>query len=91
MTPEELPVLVYPEAPVAQIALDTTGQTIFAISASGITVLKLPDAIDNMPSNPWGMALRSGASADGSSVGLAARMAKMYTPRTHSNNKVSRP
>jgi hypothetical protein len=61
MTPEELNVFAYPEGPAApQITLDATGQTIFAISSSGLTVMELPQPIDNLPSSPWAMA-RQGA------------------------------
>ena len=54
MTPEELQKLVYPEGAVApMIALDSTGQTIFAASASGITVIELPAPLDQMPDRQW--------------------------------------
>jgi hypothetical protein len=54
MTPEELNVIVYPEGAVPPImALDPAGQTIYAISASGLTVFKLPQPIDQMPSALW--------------------------------------
>lgn len=54
MTPEELHVLVYPEGPVAPaIALDGTGQTIYAISASGISVLQLAQPLDQLPAVTW--------------------------------------
>ena len=86
MTPEELPVLVYPEAPVApQIALDATGQTIFAISASGLTVLKLPETIDNISPTQWGLAQRNSKQGRGTAVGVAARMAEMRPKRSMPN------
>ena len=54
MTPEELNVIVYPEGAVPPImALDPAGQTIYAISASGLTVLKLPQPIDQIPPAEW--------------------------------------
>jgi hypothetical protein len=54
MTPEELHVLVYPEGAVApMLVLDSTGQTIYAVSASGLTVLKLPQPLDQFPSMQW--------------------------------------
>jgi hypothetical protein len=54
MTPEELHVFAYPELSTApQIALDAIGQTIFAISASGLTVMKLPAPIDSLPTASW--------------------------------------
>ena len=54
MTPEELKVIVYPEGAAAPIlALDPTGQTVYAISKSGITVLTLPQPLDHIPSMQW--------------------------------------
>ena len=59
MTPEELHVLVYPEGPVAQVlALDPTGQTIYTMSASGLTVIKLPEPLDELPQVQWRPAAR---------------------------------
>ncbi len=54
MTPEELHVISYPEGPVSpMIALDPTGQYIYAVSASGLTVLELPEPLDQMPAAHW--------------------------------------
>jgi hypothetical protein len=54
MTPEPLQRLIYPEGPVAPaLALDAVGQTIFAISTSGLTVLKLPQPLDQLPTMQW--------------------------------------
>jgi hypothetical protein len=59
MTPEELHVLVYPEGAVAPVlALDPMGQTIYAISASGLTVMKLPEPLDQLSPVQWPLALR---------------------------------
>jgi hypothetical protein len=81
-TPEELNILVYPEGPVPpQMALDATGQMIFAISASGLTVLRLPETIDNLPGNPWSTALRASVHARGHSIGLSSRMSVMNKTR----------
>jgi len=56
MTPEKLHTYVSPEGPASpQIALDATGQTIFAISVSGLTVMKLPEPADDLPLQPWTM------------------------------------
>jgi hypothetical protein len=56
MTPEELNVFAPPQVSLApQIALDATGQTIFAVSVSGLTVMKLPEPIDNLPLGQWGI------------------------------------
>jgi WD40 repeat protein len=77
MTPEELNRFAYPENSLApQIALDAAGQTIFAISASGLTVMKLPEPIDNLPPSPW-VAQRVAPKRQESSGGIAARMAAM--------------
>jgi hypothetical protein len=53
MTPEELQVIggTGPVAPL--LALDATGQTIYAVSASGLTVLKLPMPMDQMLPMQW--------------------------------------
>lgn len=60
MTPEELHVLVYPEGAVApMLALDPTGQTIYAISTSGVTVIKLSSPLDQMSPMQWPPAFRS--------------------------------
>lgn len=54
MTAEELSVLTYPEPPVApRLVLDTTGQIIYVISASGLMVIKLPQPMDQMTPFPW--------------------------------------
>jgi WD40 repeat protein len=54
MTPEELNFIVYPEGPASpRLALDPTGQTIYAASASGLTVITLPEPLDQMPATRW--------------------------------------
>lgn len=59
MTPEELHVLVYPEGAVApMLALDPTGQTIYAVSASGLTVIRLPEPLDQISQVHWPPAVR---------------------------------
>ncbi len=61
MTPERLHVLVYPEGAVApMMAMDPTGQTIYAVSASGLTVLKLSQPLDQMPAKQWRSNVLSG-------------------------------
>ena len=78
MTPERLNVFAYPEGPAApQIALDPTGQMIFALSASGLTVMKLPEPVDNLPFGPWAMSRRAPAQRHEFSGGIAARIAAM--------------
>jgi len=74
MTPEELNVFSYPELSVApQIALDPTGQTIYAISTSGLTVLQLPQPVDNLPLSPWALSAREAGYSQGF-TNIAARM-----------------
>jgi WD40 repeat protein len=64
MTPERLHVLVYPEGAVApMLALDQIGQTIYAVSASGLTVLKLPGPLDQMPPMQWPLTSRFNSQA----------------------------
>jgi hypothetical protein len=59
MTPEELHVMVFPEGAVApMLTLDPTGQTIYAVSASGLTVITLPEPLDQIPQMHWPPALR---------------------------------
>jgi hypothetical protein len=54
MTPEELRVFAYPESVIAPaLALDSTGQTIYVLSQSGLTILKLPVTLDEMTSVQW--------------------------------------
>lgn len=63
MTPVELPVWAYPEGALTPlIALDFTGQTIYAVSASGLIVIKLPTPLDQMPAVQW-PSFRSSAGA----------------------------
>lgn len=78
MTPEELHFLVFPEEPVApQLVLDSTGQTIFAISKTGLTVMKLPQPVDNLAAEPWTLGPAKQADLSG---GLASRAAAMHAP-----------
>ena len=54
MVPEELQTLAYPENAVApMVALNASGNTIFAVSKSGITVIPLPEAMDQIPPMQW--------------------------------------
>jgi hypothetical protein len=78
MTPEELKVLVFPELGVAPVlAMDSAGQTIYAISASGVTVIKFAQPLDQMPSMQWPQARIH--SRPGTFNGLiASRMAAMH-------------
>ena len=78
MTPEELHVLVYPEGPVSPVlALDATGQTIYAISASGLTVLKLSMPLDQMPPVTWPLTVRAGTQLARLHGPITSRMAAM--------------
>jgi hypothetical protein len=78
MTPEELHFLVFPEGPVApQVALDSIGQTIFAISRSGLTVMKLSQPVDDLPAQPWALAAHSAGKQADLSGGLKGRVAAL--------------
>jgi hypothetical protein len=77
MTPEELHVLVYPDSALApMIALNATGDTIFAVSASGLTVIPLPGPIDQIPAQQW-PEYRSGGISPAFRGALATRMKAM--------------
>jgi hypothetical protein len=53
MTPEYLPGIAAPPTSSVNIAIDQTAQTIFAISASGLTVMKLPAPADQLTPGVW--------------------------------------
>jgi len=77
MTPEELHVWAYPEVAVAPlIALDPSGQTIYAVSASGLTILTLPEPLDQTSAVPW-PSTASGGSRSRFQGSLASRMGAM--------------
>jgi hypothetical protein len=78
MTPEELNIIQFPQfSIVPQIALDATGQTVYAISASGLTVLKLPTTVDQMPTVHWPLAVHATGTQPGLHGSMAKRMAAM--------------
>jgi DNA-binding beta-propeller fold protein YncE len=78
MTPEELHVIVYPEGSVSpMVALDPTGQFIYAVSASGLTVLKLPEPLDQVPAMQWPSAVHSGTDKSAVHGTITQRMAAM--------------
>ena len=80
MTPEELHVWAYPEVAVSPLlALDSAGQTIYAVSSSGLTVLTLPEPLDQMPATQWPSAYISGGARSGFQHSLASQM--RVTPR----------
>jgi hypothetical protein len=83
MTPEELNVQeqssgeeLASESP--QVAVDPTGQIIYAISKSGLTVLKLPVPMDQMTAQHWPLAVRSGKGQSGFQGSIAARLAARH-------------
>jgi hypothetical protein len=53
MTAEFLPVINYPITWSGNLAMDPTEQTIYAISASGLTVFKLPMPVDQVQPPIW--------------------------------------
>jgi hypothetical protein len=80
MTPERLHVLVYPEGPVApMLALDQMGQAVYAVSASGLTVLKLPGPLDQMAPVQWPLASRSGSQLTWPHGSIMSHMAAMQS------------
>ncbi len=84
MTPEELSVLVYPEtSAAAKIAFDSTGQYLYAVSASGLTAFKLPTPVDQIASVQWPPALRPAANRSSLYGTPAARMAAMRNRTTN--------
>jgi hypothetical protein len=88
VTPEELNVLAYPEnAASPTVAIDPTGQTVYALSASGVTVIKLPEPMDQMPAAQWPVALRAtGHPSSTASRGLRATRINRTLPRAHALN-----
>jgi DNA-binding beta-propeller fold protein YncE len=80
LTPEELEVIVYPEGSVAPtLALDSTGQTIYAVSASGISVLTLPTPLDQMTPITWPPFESSGTAKAALQGTLSSRVAAMHS------------
>jgi WD40 repeat protein len=78
MTPEELHVWAYPEVAVSPLlALDSTGEIIYAVSSSGLTVLTLPEPLDQLPGRQWPSAYTSGGTRSGLQGSLASRMRAM--------------
>jgi hypothetical protein len=53
MTPEYLPGIAVPPTASVNMAIDQTAQTIFAISASGLTVMTLPAPADQLTPGVW--------------------------------------
>jgi hypothetical protein len=79
MTPEELQVWAYPEVAFSPLlALDPTGQIIYAVSASGLTVLTLPEPLDQMPATQWPSAYAPGGTHFGFQGSLASRMRAIH-------------
>jgi hypothetical protein len=78
MTPEELHFFTFPEGPVApQLALDSIGQTIFAISKTGLTVMTLPQPVDNLAAQPWALGPNPAGTQADIAQGLRGRAAAM--------------
>ncbi len=78
MTPEELHVIVYPEGPASpMVALDPTGQIIYAVSTSGLTVLTLPEPLDQVPAMEWPLVVHSGIDKSALHGTISQRMAAM--------------
>jgi WD40 repeat protein len=83
MTPEQLHSLAFPGGRVApQVALDATGQTIFAISQTGLTAMKLSQPVDNLASQAWALGVHPATQQGALSGGLKARAAAMQKSRS---------
>ncbi len=81
MTPEELQVWAYPEVAVSPLmALDPSGQTIYAVSASGLTILTLPESLDQMPAVHWPSIATGGARSRFQGF-FASRKSDMHSKR----------
>jgi hypothetical protein len=82
MTPEELPILVYPNTALdPMIALNAAGDTIFAVSASGLTVIPLPGPVDQIAPEQW-PEYRSGGISPAFRGSLATRMKAMAAAKS---------
>jgi hypothetical protein len=72
-----LQVWAYPQVAISPlVALDPSGQTIYAVSASGLTVLTLPEPLDKMPAVQWS-SMASGGARSRFQGSLASRMASV--------------
>ena len=61
------------------LAVDQTGQTIYVISASGLTVLRLPTPLDQMSPMQWPLTVHSSNERAGINGTLASRIAAMHS------------
>jgi hypothetical protein len=59
------------------VALDPTGQIIYAVSASGLTVLNLPQPLDQVPAMQWPLVVHSGNDKSALHGSITQRMAAM--------------
>ena len=92
MTPEELDAFAYPEVAVAPtIALDATGLTIFAISKSGLTVIKLPAPLDSMTPTQWPIPMVSDRTHPELHGSLWSRIAAKRRAATTANLRENQP
>jgi hypothetical protein len=57
--------------------MDSAGQTIFAVSASGLTVLTLPEPLDQIPAAQWQAYVRPGNHKNFVYGSITARMKAM--------------
>jgi hypothetical protein len=81
MTPEELQVATYatigPDAPM--LALDSAGQTIFVLSASGLTVLPLAQTLDQMSPTQWPVNIVNSNTRPAIYGSISSRMAALHS------------
>ena len=59
------------------LALDAMGQTIYAMSASGLTVIKLPEPLDQLSLAQWPLALRAANAQPWLDGPITSRMAAL--------------
>lgn len=74
LTPDPLPVLVFPDVTRGNLALNPDGKTVYVISVSGLTVMQLATPIDDLIS-PWTQPM-AGKPAGRLSAKAAIRLAR---------------
>jgi hypothetical protein len=81
ITPEPLQTYAYPENAVAPVlAMNTAGDTLYVASKSGLTILPLPTALDNLPTMAWPEVLRGVTGAFTRNLLLKSARAREMSP-----------
>ena len=78
LTPESLQAASPDSAVSPMMALDSTGQTIFAISQSGLTVITLPAPMDQMSPMQWPPVASAARAESGFGVTIVSHMAALH-------------